>query len=326
MFFLIATAATVLPSIQREPGFVATVSVQEQPAHRESATMASSDIYYDKQWAIFKIMAPQAWEITSGDADVTIAVLDTGINRTHEDLVGKVIAEINLTDSTTVDDIYGHGTHIAGIIAATANNGLGVAGLAYNCRLINVKVADDSGVVWPSKVAKGIVWAVDNGADIINMSLFLPVPSRALEEAVNYAWSNGAIVIAAAGNYIGTSPTYPAYYSNCIAVAATDANDSIASWSGWGDWIDVAAPGVSIYSTLPKNDYGSKSGTSMATAYVSGVAGLLFTLVNDENGNGFVNDEVRLAIEHSCDETNIGGIGQGRINAFEAVAEISASK
>jgi len=150
------------------------------------------------------------------------------------------------------------------------------------------------------------------------MSLFSTEPSRDLEEAINYAWSKGVVVVAAAGNCIGAKAAYPAYYSNCIAVAATDSNDCVASWSSWGDWVDVAAPGVDIYSTLPGNRYDSRSGTSMAAAHVSGLAGLLFALVSDKNSNGFVNDEVRAVIEGGCDEVDTSAV-KGRINAFYAV-------
>ena len=124
--------------------------------------------------------------------------------------------------------------------------------------------------------------------------------------------------MAASGNCIGTKAAYPAYYSDCLAVAATDSNDCLVSWSSWGDWVDLAAPGVDIYSTLPGNQYGSKSGTSMAAAHVSGLAGLLFALRSDKNSNGFINDEVRAAIECGCDEVD-PGTARGRINAFNAV-------
>jgi thermitase len=263
-------------------------------------------------------MAPQAWEVTSGANNVVIAVLDTGIDKEQVDLAGKVIAEVNFTDSPTTDDIYGHGTHIAGIIAAWAANGTGVAGLAHDCRLMNVKVADDQGRFDSSVAAKGVNWAVEHGANVINMSLVSTEPSPILEEAINYAWNKGVVVVAAAGNLVGTKVVYPAYYSNCIAVAATDSDDRVASWSSQGYWVDVAAPGVDIYSILPGNKYGYKSGTSMAAAHVSGLAGLLFALENDRNDDGFVNDEVRAAIEYGCDGLNIGTV-KGRINALYAV-------
>ena len=312
-------------SSKAELGSVAVITSQPESASYESAVAASKDDYSGRQWAIPKTMAPQAWEVTSGEASVVIAVLDTGIDKGHEDLAGKVIAEVNFTDSPTTNDVYGHGTHVAGIIAAAANNGVGIAGMAYDCRLLNVKVADDDGIFNSSVAAKGIRWAVEHGAEVINISLFSTEPSRDMEEAINYAWSKGVVVVAAAGNCIGTKIPYPAYYSNCLAVAATDSNDCVASWSSWGDWVDVAAPGVDIYSTLPGNRYGNKSGTSMAAAHVSGLAGLLFALRSDKNANGFINDEVRAAIEGSCDEVDISAV-KGRINAFHAVNKALASK
>ena len=331
VFLLLCLAASFLlcqalpGSSKAVPGSVAVITSQPESAGYESAVAASKDDYSGRQWAILKTMAPQAWEVTSGAASVVIAVLDTGIDKRHEDLAGKVIAEVNFTDSPTTNDIYGHGTHVAGIIAAAANNGVGIAGLAYDCRLLNVKVADDCGMFQSSVAARGIRWAVEHGAKVINMSLVSTEPSRDLEEAINYAWSKGVVVVAAAGNFIGTKAAYPAYYSNCLAVAATDSNDCVASWSSRGDWVDVVAPGVDIYSTLSGSQYGSKSGTSMAAAHVSGLAGLLFAISGDKNGNGFVNDEVRAAIEGSCDAVGISVVN-GRINAFHAVNKSLASK
>jgi hypothetical protein len=184
---------------------------------------------------------------------------------------------------------------------------------------MNVKVLDDNGMGAYSWIVSGIVWATDNGAEIINMSLGAPYDSSALENAINYAWSKGVVVVAAAGNNGDTVPMYPAYYTNCIAVAATDANDARASWSNYGDWVDVAAPGLSIYSTLKNNDYGHKSGTSMASPHVAGLAALLFTTVSDTNGDGKLNDEVRSQIEATCDDIGVSGVGYGRINAAQAV-------
>jgi thermitase len=320
-------ALLIMPAAQntsKVSGTVAVLPYQPESGFYASAIMNSNDGYSARQWAIPKTMAPQAWEVTSGADNVVIAVLDTGIDEQQEDLVGKVIAEVNFTDSPTAEDMYGHGTHIAGIIAATANNGVGIAGLAYNCSLMNVKVADDQGRFDSSVAAKGVIWAVDHGAKVINMSLVSTEPSPSLEQAINHAWDHGAVVIAAAGNLVGDKIVYPAYYSNCIAVAATDSNDCVASWSSQGDWVDVAAPGVDICSTLPGNKYGNKSGTSMAAAHVSGLAGLLFALRSDKNKNGFVNDEVRAAIENGCDGLNTGVI-KGRINAFHAISKALTS-
>ena len=265
---------------------------------------------------------PKLWQITTGNSEILVAVLDTGIDQNHEDLKGKVVAEVNFTDSPTPNDIYGHGTHIAGIIAANSNNGVGIVGMAPESQLMNVKVANDKGRCQASAVARGIIWAVNNGANVINISVELEEPSPELESAVNYAWSQGVVIVTAAGNEGSQSPVYPACYENCIAVAATRQDDTLAPLSNYGDWVDVAAPGFNIYSTLPDNGYGYKSGTSFASAYVSGLAALLFSVVTDTNGDGRLNDEVRAAIEDGCQQASMNSVGCGRIDAATALAEI----
>jgi thermitase len=266
--------------------------------------LVPNDPYLEKQWALSQTPIREWWQSTGGSG-IVVAVLDTGIDQNHEDLAGKVVTEVNLTDSPTSDDIYGHGTHVAGIIAASSNNGVGIAGIAPGSRLMNVKVAGDDGGCQASTVARGILWAVDKGANVINVSIELKEPSLELEDSINYAWSQGVVIVAAAGNEGSQSPVYPAYYKNCIAVAATKQDGTLAPLSNYGDWVDVAAPGVDIYSTLPGNSYGYKSGTSFATAYVSGLAAILFDVLTDTNGDGKLNDEVRAAIENSCQQISI---------------------
>jgi subtilisin family serine protease len=228
---------------------------------------------------------------------VLIAVLDTGIDKYHEDLYGKVAAEINLSDSAVVNDVYGHGTAVAGIIAADADNGLGITGIAPGSRLVNVKVADDKGKCQILKLAEGIIWAVDHGARVINISIEFKESVPELKAAIDYAWNKGAVIIAAAGNDGDSLAIYPACYENCLAVTALKDNGTLAPLANYGNWVDVAAPGYKIYSTLPNNSYGYKYGTSFAAAYVSGLAGVLFSIVTDTNGDGRLNDEVRQAIE-----------------------------
>jgi thermitase len=274
------------------------------------ATYSLDDSYLEERWGVTKIEAFQAWQITRSDRSIVVAVLDTGISKDSQDLADRVVAEVNFTDSPTADDVYGHGTHMAGTIAA----------IAPECQLMNVKVADDRGKCEPSVVARGIVWAVDHGAKIINLSLAMGASSN-LEEAVNYAWSQGAVLVAAAGNKGTSEPSYPAYYENCLAVAGTNENNALALLSSYGEWVDVAAPGFNIYSELPENKYGYKTGTSAAGAHVSGVAALVFSVAEDTNGNGMVNDEVRWAIENSCSPIAVDGVGQGLVNAFQAVTE-----
>jgi thermitase len=273
-------------------------------------TYSPGDGYLVEGWGVDKIEAREAWQITTGDPSIIVAVLDTGINKDNPDLAARVVADVNFSNSPTSDDLYGHGTHMAGTIAA----------IAPECRLMNVKVADDTGKCQPSVVAKGIFWAIRHGAEVINMSLAMTA-SPDLEEAVNYAWEQGAIIVAAAGNKGTSEPSYPAYYSDCIAVAGTNENNSLALLSSYGDWVDVAAPGFNIYSELPNNQYGYKTGTSAATAHVSGVAALVFSVAVDENGSGGVNDEVRRAIENSCTPLANDVVEHGLVNAFEAVTE-----
>jgi len=277
------------------------------------------DTYFPSQWGMQKIQAPEAWNITTGSPGVIIAILDTGVDTGHPDLIDKIVDNINFTDSPTVDDVYGHGTHVAGIAAASTDNGMGVAGLGYDSTIMNVKVLGDSGGGYYSWAAAGITWAADNGADVINLSLGGKSGSQILEDAVNYAWSKGVVVVAAAGNNGKSDPFYPAVYDNCIAVAATNGNDVRPAWSTYGDWVDVAAPGREIYSTLRDGSYGYKSGTSMAAPHVAGLAALVLTTVSDTNGDGKLNDDIRSRIESTCDDIGVEGIGSGRINAARAV-------
>jgi subtilisin family serine protease len=293
-----------------------------EPDFVAKAAGSPDDPYLGYQWGLSKVEAPQAWDATTGSSSIIIAILDTGVDLDHPDLAGKIITNINFTNSTTVDDVYGHGTHVAGIAAAATNNGIGVAGLGYSSSIMNVKVLGDDGIGYFSWVAQGIIWAADNGAQIINLSLGGSDTSSTLADAINYAWSKGVVVVAAAGNNGNSSPFYPAYYPNCIAVAATDVNDILASWSNRGDWVDVAAPGVSIYSTMKNGVYWSMSGTSMASPYVAGLAALLFTTVSDTNGDGKLNDEVRSQIQANCDNISVSGIGYGRIDASRAVSTV----
>ena len=295
-----------------EPDFIAT------------AIGTPNDPYFSNQWGMTKIQAPDAWGITQGSSTVMIAIVDTGVYQNHEDLSGKIVANKNLTTSGTVDDLYGHGTHVAGIAAAATNNGIGVAGVGYNCSIMNVKVLDDTGSGYYSWIAGGITWAADNGAKVISMSLGGSSSSSTLENAINYAWSKGVVIVAAAGNNGTSGAVYPAYYTNVIAVAATDSNDVKASWSSYGSWVDVAAPGVSIFSTLPNHinqmgtqNYGNLSGTSMATPYVAGLAGLVWA-----TPYGTSNTNVRNRIQSTADQiTGTGTYWQyGRINAYKAVA------
>ena len=305
-----------------------------QYAEPDAVTQAADipdDTYFGSQWNMSMVRATEAWNITQGSPNVSIAILDTGIDLSHPDLQGKVISSVNFSTSTTVSDLYGHGTHVAGIAAAATNNGVGVAGLGYNSSLMNVKVMNDDGIGTYSALIQGIVWAADKGAEVINMSLGGSSASSALQDAVEYAWNKGVVLVAAAGNNASSTPFYPAYYQSVMATAATDKYDQRTVYSNYGDWVDVAAPGDNIYSTVPARSgslcspsgYRSLSGTSMASPHVAGLAALVFTQVVDINGNGLLNDEVRARIQDTAEKT-VSGIGSGRINAYAAVTDSPA--
>jgi len=298
-----------------------TESIKTEPSGIFSGPSESTTLpdQYSPDWLTPSLTSASN---AAGGPPVLVAVLDTGIDKNHEDLAGRVVAEIAFSESPAVADFYGHGTPIAGIIAADADNDVGIAGIAPESFLINVKVANDDGSCSLAALASGIVWAVDSGARVINISIELKGSAPVLQEALDYAWEKGALVIAAAGNDGSSLPVYPAAYDSCLAVTAIQENGTLAPLANYGNWVDVAAPGMYVYSTLPGNQYGYKHGTSFATAYVSGLAAVLFSLATDTSGDGRLNDEVRQAIEDGCDALDIAGTGRGLINVAASVAAL----
>jgi len=279
------------------------------------APSAPDDPYFADQWALERMHAATLWDRAAGSPGVIVAVLDTGVDAGHEDLKGKVVDSVDLSNAPDAADRAGHGTHVAGVIAAGRDNGAGIAGLAPDSRLLNVKVAGDDGTCRASAVAAGIRWAADHGALVINVSLELRDSWPDLEAAVGYAWGRGALIVAAAGNDGDDAPRYPAAYLNCLAVTGTGPDDCLAPLANYGEWVDLAAPGRNILSTLPGNRYGYESGTSFAAAQVSGLAALLFTVVTDTNGDGRLNDEVRAALQHRAQPLAAFGTGHGLVDA-----------
>lgn len=278
-----------------------------------------NDPLYPSQWGLTNIDAEGGWDVSHGDSNVHIAILDTGVNSSHPDLTGKIDSSVNCIyyscPNYTTDDPQGHGTHVAGIAAAATNNTVGVAGVNWESRIMSVKVLNDRGSGYYSWIANGIYWAADNGADVINMSLGGGTSSLTLENAVDYAWSKGVVVVSAAGNDGRNRATYPAYYDNVIAVTAVDESDRKASFSSYGNWVDVAAPGVDILSTY-HDSYEYLSGTSMSTPMVSGLAGLI-----KSKYPSYTNSQIRSKIDNSSDEvTGTGSYWKyGRINVCNAL-------
>jgi thermitase len=277
-----------------------------------------NDPSFGTQYGLTAINAPQGWDTSTGSALVTIAIVDSGVDLTHPDLAGRFVAGYDFVnnDADPTDD-YGHGTHVAGIAAAVTDNNTGVAGVDWDAQIMPVKVLDSAGFGSFNNAALGIIWAVDHGAQVINLSLGASTNSPVLRSAIEYAYSQNVVVVAAAGNS-NTNVFYPAAYPQAIAVAASDELNNRAGFSNYGPEVDVAAPGVNIYSTTMGGGYDYLSGTSMSTAFVSGEAAILIGIRSD-----LTPDEVADIIKSSALDIGAPGFdnqtGYGLIQLDSAV-------
>jgi len=243
------------------------------------ATAGENDPMRSQQWALNQTSFEKAWTATRGSG-VTVAVIDTGIDAAHQDLGSVVLPGIDYVDPAR-DGRYdpdGHGTHVAGIIAAHVNNAVGIDGAAPGVQILPVRVLDASGSGSASNVAKGIIWATDHGARVINLSLG-GGKSEGLRQALQYANAKQVVVVSAGGNnaQAGNAPMYPAAYPEAIAVASIDSNLAHSAFSNTGRYLDVSAPGEGIVSSWGTSNtaYADASGTSMATPYAAAVAALI---------------------------------------------------
>lgn len=285
----------------------------------EMADIIPNDPGLVNQYGLIAIRAPKGWELSTGSTAVTVAIVDTGIQLLHPDLAGKVTSGYDFVNSdTSPDDDNGHGTHVAGIAAAMTNDGTGIAGVSWGARLMPVKVLDTFGNGTYANVAQGIVWAVDHGSQIINLSLGGNSPSQVLQDAVDYAYAKGVLVVAAAGNSGDGIVLYPARYPHVLAITATDSSNNRAGFSNYGPEVDLSAPGVGIYSTWLGGTYQNDSGTSMSAPFVSGLAAVLWGLP----GNGSP-DIVAAEMENSALDLGIPGrdnfFGYGLIQMDRAI-------
>ena len=277
------------------------------------------------EWHLAKIQAPEAWNLNTGSTNTVIAILDSGINPAHPDLQGQTLSGYDFVNNSNapIDD-FGHGTAVAGVIVAAGNNGLGVVGVAYGARVLPVKVMDSSGFASYSCIAEGIKYAVDQGARVINLSMGGSSASSTLQDAVNYAWSNNVLVVAAAGNTANNTPQYPAACDHVVGVSATEPDDTLATFSSYGDDVMLSAPGDTIWTTQRdlNNPYGSWRGTSFSSPIVAGVAALMIS-----QNPSLSNSRIVALLQQTADDAGPTGydpsFGYGRVNASQALIAAS---
>ncbi len=282
------------------------------------------------QYALYNVKAREAWDVSRGNNQVVVAIVDNAIDIGHPDLSNSIFSSRDVSDNDddprppNANASWNHGTHTAGIACATTDNGIGISSIGFHSVLMAIKATRDGTTTGEIDHAyEGISWAASHGADVISCSFYGPGFSQTQQNVIDNAFSWNAVVIACAGNNNSNVIQYPAGYNHVVAVASVDINDTKSSGTGgssFGTWVDVAAPGVNILSTLPNNSYGQLSGTSMAAPLVAGLCGLVVSL------NPFLTyDEVVNIIVSSTDNINAknpgfaGQLGTGRINAFRAV-------
>ncbi|MFV9510424.1 S8 family peptidase [Tepidibacillus sp. LV47] len=289
-----------------------------QPNLTVRISQVPNDLFYPKQTYLKRIHMEKAWEQVTKNSNITIAILDTGVDLEHPDLKPNLVDGINLLDKKAKpQDDNGHGTNVAGIVAAVGNNSIGIAGILWRAKLMPVKVLDKKGEGDSFLVGQGIRYAVDHGADIILLSLGEPVFTPFMKEAVDYAVAKNVLIVAASGNE-GNQLNYPAAFSSVLSVGAVDQDDEYARYSNYGQQLDVVAPGDGIYTTQLGGQYTANSGTSMAAPQVAGLAALLYQKYPD-----LTPKEVENIIKFSADDVDQPGwdekTGYGKINAIRAL-------
>jgi len=317
-----------------------------EPNYLYRAFLVPNDPYFGQQWAHTLIRTPAAWDITTGSSSITIAIVDSGIDENHPDLLNKIVAGYDFSDGdSNPHDLNGHGTHVAGIAAAASNNATGIAGVNWQARIMPVRVLGMDGTGYNFDISEGIRWAYQHGAKVINLSLGGPDEAQNMRDAVNEARSAGSLVVAAMGNSReeGNPTSYPAAYDSVMAVAATGPSDVYAFYSQYGPHCDISAPGGDmagpqdpngIYSSLPtypvymttfygyNTNYDYVHGTSQAAPHVSGLAALIWSIRPDLSV-----DQVRNVIQTTAKDLGAPGwdsnYGYGRIDALAALRAIS---
>ncbi len=277
-----------------------------------------NDTYYASAWHLPKIQAPTAWDSSLGSG-VTIAILDSGVDATHPDLIGKMVAGWNFYDGNAdTSDVYGHGTKVAGSAAAASNNSVGVTGVAWNAKIMPIRISDTAGYAFYSTIAEGIYWAADHGARVVNISYSVQ-GSSSVQGAANYLKTKGGLVINSAGNAGVLDATLP--NSALISVAATGSTDIKASWSSFGDYVDVSAPGAGIWTTTRGGGYAAVSGTSFSSPVTAGVVALMMSA-----NPALKPTELESILKSTSVDLGVAGTdplyGAGRVNAAAAVQKV----
>lgn len=309
-----------------------------EPNYLYATALEPNDEFYAKQWNMQAIDMPAAWDIAAGEG-ATVAVIDTGVTQVSDLAQTQFVKGYDFIDNDNQpDDLHGHGTHVAGTVAQSTNNSLGVAGIAYKAKIMPIRVLDANGFGQVADIAEGIRWAADNGATVINMSLGGRSPAALMQEAVTYAHDKGVTVIAAAGNNSSSDVSFPARYEHVIGVSATGPDGQKAPYSNYGVGVDISAPGGAktrehpewgiLQQTLNRRnpnqtEFAYYQGTSMASPHVAGVAALI-------QSQGITDpDQVETVLKRSAtpvkdDKQNY--FGAGRLNAKQALARSVAQE
>jgi subtilisin family serine protease len=282
------------------------------------AQMVPNDPFYldPNAWGLQNINAPEAWSMNTGSSTIIIAILDTGVDGTHPDLLANMVPGWNIyNNNSDTSDVRGHGTMVAGTAAASTNNSIGVASVAWNCRIMPVRIADSSGYATVSDIASGLTWAANHGARVANIS-FNANGYSTISSAANYFQSKGGVVAVAAGNS-GTS-VQMADDPYMLTVGASDSSDLLFSWSNRGNNLDVVAPGH-VATTGPGGTYAAADGTSFSAPIVAGAAALLFSA-----NPGLTPSQVQNILKQSSDDLGASGwdstYGYGRLNLARALS------
>lgn len=296
-----------------------------EPEYYAQVTATPNDPDYSLEWHLAAIQAPGAWNYTVGSRTVPVAMIDSGVDGTHPDLAANLVAGYNfVSGNTNTSDTMGHGTTTAGTLAAVGNNGIGVVGVEWTSAIMPLVVVDSTGYASYLNIADAIIYAAEHGVRVANISIGGTSSSSTLQTAVNYAWSQGTVVFASAGNGGANAPYYPAGCQYVVAVGATDQNNNWASFSNYGTFLSVVAPGVNVYTTAEGDSYTYGSGTSYSSPIAAGVAALMLSYSPSLSASTLVSE-----LEQTATDLGTPGYdeyyGWGLVNATNAIAGLATA-